>query len=314
MTPNPTTLSRRSFLRTAEGTLAATWLASAGLSSATSLLAAEGKHRSLKKAVKYGMIKIPGSIEDKFNLIKSLGFLGVEMDAPTSIDKTEAVRARDKTGIQIHGCIDAVHWQTRLSDPDPAVRAKAVETLKLALQDAKFLGATTVLVVPGKFSNPETENYEQVYERSQEGIRKALPVAEQTGVKIAVEVVWNNFITKPDEFVAYLDAFQNPMVGGYLDMSNMLKYGVPDSVWVRKLGKRMLKFDFKGWKHDAAWTPGEKGTWVDIGDGDENWPEVLKALDDIGYHGWATAEVSGGGRKELQDVADRMNRILDLGS
>ena len=39
-------------------------------------------------------------------------------------------------------------------------------------------------------------------------------------------------------------------------------------------------------------------------------PDVLKALTEVGYNGWATAEVRGGGRKELQDIAERMKRVL----
>ena len=39
---------------------------------------------------------------------------------------------------------------------------------------------------------------------------------------------------------------------------------------------------------------------------------ILQALDDIEYHGWATAEVAGGGEKELREVAERMNRVLAL--
>ena len=66
-------------------------------------------------------------------------------------------------------------------------------------------------------------------------------------MKIAIEVVWNNFITKPEQFVEYIDAFKSPWVGAYFDCSNMVKYGVPPADWIRKLGKRMLKFDFKGY-------------------------------------------------------------------
>ena len=53
----------------------------------------------LKKAVKFGMIRIDGSVEDKFNLIKELGFQGVEMDSPGGPDIAEAVAASKKTGI-----------------------------------------------------------------------------------------------------------------------------------------------------------------------------------------------------------------------
>ncbi len=289
--------SRRRFLAT---TLAA------GLAAAAParLWAAESK-RSLKKAVKFGMIKVPSaSIEEKFTLIKSLGFQGVEFDSPSDINREEAASAQASTGIKIHGIIDSVHWQTRLSDPDPAVRAKGVEALRTAIADAEFYGADTVLLVPGKVSNPDTENFEQCYSRSQEEIRKVLPQADEAGVKIAIEVVWNDFITTPEQLVQYVDDFRTPTVGAYFDCSNMLKYGVPSATWIRKLGKRMLKFDFKGYSHENK--------WVAIGEGDEDWPEILQALDEIGYHGWATSEVSGGGEKELRDIAERMNRVLGL--
>lgn len=42
------------------------------------------------------------------------------------------------------------------------------------------------------------------------------------------------------------------------------------------------------------------------------WPAVLEALDDVGFNGWATAEIPGGGRERLQEIAERMKRILGL--
>ena len=210
------------------------------------LRASEKKH-SLKKAVKFGMIKVSdASIADKFALIKSLGFEGVELDSPSNIDRDEARRAQDKTGIKIHGVIDSVHWQIRLSDPDSAVRAKGVDALRTAISDAKFYGADTVLLVPGKVSNPETENYDQCYARSQEEIRKVIPQADDAGVKIAIEVVWNDFITKPEQLVQYVDDFNSPAVGAYFDCSNMLKYGVPASYLDSHAGQADAQVRFQG--------------------------------------------------------------------
>ena len=266
-------------------------------------LAEEAKKPKLRIAVKYGMIKHEGSIEDKFNLIKKLGLQGVEVDSPSGLNQAEAKAAAEKTGIVIHGVIDSVHWRDTLSSPDADVRAKGLAALNGAIEDAAFFGCDTVLLVPGVVKDDVT--FEQCYERSQAEIKKALPLAEKHKVKICIETVWNNFITKPEHLISFVDDLKSPWAGAYFDCSNMLKYGVSSAEWIRKLGKRLVKFDFKGYSH--------KNSWCKIGEGDEDWPEVLKALGEIGYDGWATSEVGGGGEKELADITARMKKVLGLG-
>ncbi|HEY1192286.1 MAG TPA: sugar phosphate isomerase/epimerase family protein, partial [Gemmata sp.] len=235
-------------------------------------------------------------------LAKKCGFLGVEIDSPGTKDLDSLVKASKETGVAIHGVIDSVHWSDTLSHPDEKVRARGLAALKGALEDAKTVGADTVLLVPGVV-NKEV-SYAQCYERSQAEVKKVLPLAEKLKVRIAIEVVWNNFITKPEQLIQYVDDFKSEFVGAYFDCSNMIKYGVPPAEWIRKLGKRMLKFDFKGYSKTKE--------WVAIGEGDENWPEVLKALAEVGYDGWATAEVGGGGEEHLKKVSAQMDKVLGL--
>ena len=287
---------RRDFLKS---TLAASAAAALPLQLT---LADEAKKPKLKIAVKYGMIRHDGSIEDKFNLIKKLGLQGVEVDSPSGLNKEEAKAAAKKTGIVIHGVIDSVHWRDTLSSSDADVRAKGLAALNGAIEDAAFFGCDTVLLVPGVVKDDVT--FEQCYERSQAEIKKALPMAEKHKVKICIETVWNNFITKPEHLISFVDDLKSPWVGAYFDCSNMLKYGVSSAEWIRKLGKRLVKFDFKGYSH--------KNSWCKIGEGDEDWPEVLRALAEIGYDGWATSEVGGGGEKELADITARMKKVLGL--
>lgn len=287
------TMHRRGFLQAT-----ATSLLAAG-----SIAAARSKVH-LKKAVKFAMIE-GGSILAKFELAKQCGFLGVEADSPSGLNRDEMVQARDKTGIVIHGVIDSVHWNQRLSHPNPDVRAKGLAALKTALNDSKLYGADTCLLVPGAVRDKQNENFDQCWERSTAEIKKVLPLAEQLGVKIAIEVVWNDFLTTPEMLIKYIDQFQSPWIGAYFDCSNMLKYGVPSAEWIRRLGKRMLKFDFKGYNI-------EKKAWVPIGEGSENWPEILKACEEVGYHTWATAEVKGGGEAWLREVSRKMDQILEL--
>jgi hexulose-6-phosphate isomerase len=281
--------------------------AAAALAGPHFALAADAKQKKkldLRLAVKYGMIKVPdASPQEKLELVKKIGFEGVEINAPGDLDLQEIVAASAATGIKIHGVIDSTHWKVRMSDPDEAVRAQAIADLKEGIRTAKIVGADTVLLVPGKVTDPKNENWEQVWERSQAGVRACLDDAEAAGVVIAIETVWNDFITKPEHLIRYIDEIDNPHVGAYFDCSNMLKYGVSSAEWIRRLGKRMVKFDFKGYSHATGFkTP--------IGEGDENWPEVLEALSEVGYNGWATSEVSGGGEPELTDIYRRMAKAL----
>jgi hexulose-6-phosphate isomerase len=259
-----------------------------------------------KKALVYGMIKEDLSILDKFKLIKDLGFDGVELDSPNDLNEKEILDARDKTGIQIPEVINSVHWKSPLSDPDPAVRAKCVESMKTSLNDCKKYGGTSVLLVPAVVN--EKVSYAEAYQRSQAEIRKLLPIAEKTGIKIAVENVWNNFLLSPLEAARYIDEFKHPMVGWHMDLGNVVRYGFPEQ-WIRTLGKRILKLHIKDYSRKLA---NDQGVWkgfdAELGDGDVNWSAVNKALKEIGYHGWGSAEVNGGDRVRLKEVKERMDR------
>jgi hexulose-6-phosphate isomerase len=289
-------LGRRDFLHT---TAAVTATAVTG---GSYLYAEEKPKPKLKKAVKYAMLQGGRTTRDKFELAKKCGFAGVEMDSPSAVNRRAAVKASAETGVKMHGVIDSVHWNLPLSDPDPIVREEGLFALHQALDDAAYFGADTVLLVPGVVN--KNVSYEQCFERSQAEVKKALPTAEKLKVKIAIEVVWNDFLTKPEQLIEYIDTLKSEWVGAYFDCSNMIKYGVPPADWIRKLGKRMLKFDFKGYSKTKQWVP--------IGEGDEDWPDILKALVEVGYDGWATAEVGGGGEDHLKKISAVMDKILGL--
>ncbi len=295
---------RRDFLKTSGAAIATVPLASATFptSSAPQL--------NIKKCLKYSMVDAPGSVLDHFEMLKEIGFDGVEMDSPSDINIDEVLEAKEQSGLEIPGVINSAHWKMPLSDPDPSVRAKCVEASKTALHDCKRYGGTTMLLVPGVVN--DKISYADAYRRSQEEIRKLLPVAEETGVKIAIENVWNNMLLSPLEAARFIDEFDNPMIGWYFDVGNIVRYGWPEH-WIEALGDRIMKLDIKEYSRKKQQDEGIwKGFEVELMEGDCNWPEVNKALDKIGYEGWASAEVKGGDRDRLQFISQKMDAIFGL--
>jgi hexulose-6-phosphate isomerase len=287
-----------------------TFLVSTGAAMAAATLGATGRQTppGIRKAVKFGMIKTDLSVEGKFRLLGDLGFDGVEMPSPADLDIDEVRAAAAMTGITVHGVVDAEHWKSPLSDPDPVVRARGRQALEQALRDCSRYGGDTVLLVPAVVN--KRVSYADAWTRSGREIREVLPLAEQLGIRIAIENVWNNFLLSPLEAARYIDSFDSSWIGWYFDVGNIVRYGWPDQ-WIRTLGKRILKMDIKEYSRSKRDNEGLwKGFNVEIGDGDCDWPAVMVALRAIEYQGWATAEVAGGDADRLRDIAGRMDSVL----
>ena len=234
--------------------------------------------------------------------MKDAGFDGVELISPNELDLREVLSARDETGLLIHGVSGSRHWECPLSDPDPQVVARGMEAIRREFLDCKAYGGTTVLVVPAVVNRKV--GYRDAYKRSQENIRKLIPDAQASGVKIAIEEVWNKFLLSPLEFARYIDEFESPWVGAYFDVGNVVEFGYPEE-WIRELGKRILKIHIKEYAK-------EKRFDYRLGEGREiDWNAVAGALRDCGYDGWITAEVPYGDLEEMKDVVRRMKQLLD---
>jgi L-ribulose-5-phosphate 3-epimerase len=301
-------MNRREFMQGGAGALALAALAPGALAAeANTADAAAAPKRNLKKGIMWGTVGVKGSVLEKMKAAKEAGFEGVEM--MSHMDQEEVLRARDATGLAIPSVCGRDHWGKPLSDPDPKVRGEGLEALKQTLRDAKRYGASSVLLVPAVVS--KEVSYADAYTRSQTEIRKAIPLAEELGVKIAIENVWNQFLLSPLEAARYVDEFQSSAVGWHFDVGNVINYGWPEQ-WIRILGPRIQKLHIKEFSrkkrdHEGLW----KGFEVPLLEGDNDWPAVMKAVDDIGYHGWAITEQGGGDSPEgLKDLCQRLERIL----
>jgi len=298
-------LTRREILLASSATLTASVLASRG----DALLAAAEKptDKKFKKAVKIGMVREGSTLLDKCKLLKELGFDGVELDSPSAVTVEEAKRCIAETGLIVPGVVDSVHWKQRLSDPSDEVRASGLEALRTALKFCKDIGGTSVLLVPGQ-RTPDA-NYEQCWDRSIAEIKKVVPYAEDLGVDILIENVWNDFLTDPKETARFIDSCGSKIVGAHFDIGNAVRYSPPHE-WVPILGQRIKKLDIKDYKRPPEGGNLGAGFQAKLLEGDVDWPRCMVELRKIGYVGWGCAEIQGGGREWLTDVAARMDKIF----
>ena len=265
---------------------------------------AEGRQRGakLRKALQLRMLPKELSDADKFKLAKKCGFEGIEATPMEDLNTARRLGrlARD-AGVRIHSIVYG-GWNAPFSDPDAEVREQGLAGMRTALRSAKAMGADAVLLVPAVVK--EDVRYADAYKRSQEYIRKLLPLAEQLGMIIAVENVWNKFLLSPLEFARYVDEFNSPWLKAYFDVGNVIIYGYAQD-WIRTLGKRLVKIHLKDFKRKGY-------QWTNLLDGDVNWPQVRRALDQIGYDGFLTPELHGGDQAYLTDLAGRIDRIFAM--
>ena len=310
MSSEPTQFTRRGFVKTSAAALGSFAFASNVFADDTK---PPGKKRDIKKAIMLPTVPGKGSVADKFQSIKAAGFDGVEPRG--SMNRDEVLKARDAAGLEIPSVCCLTHWAKPLSDPNPSVREAGLEGLKTALHDAEAYAASSVLLVPAVVN--EHVSYDDAYKRSQAEIRKVIPLAEDLGVKIAIENVWNKFLLSPLEAARYVDEFNSPAIGWHFDIGNVLAFGWPEH-WIPVLGKRIQKLHIKEYSRAKQGSQGMlKGFEVDYLEGDNDWVAIMKAIDAIGYKGWAIAEPSYHPpgmtpAERLKQIAVKMDKILAL--
>jgi hexulose-6-phosphate isomerase len=260
---------------------------------------------------KYSMTK-GGTIEERLASARDAGMDGVDFDDAAAVTPEGLRAAAAKAGVFVHNAINHGHWQTRLSSPDEATRAKAVDNLKHCIRVSHAAGGSGALIVIGSSADgPEGPD------RARTEIAKAIPLAAALGQRILFENVWNGLFYKDggprdqsvQPFADYIDSFNSPWVGAFFDLGNHARYG-DVAAWVRGLGPRIAKLDIKGYSNAKADKEGNRKGFVDIADSDIDWASVRAALREIGFTGWVSAEVGGGDTARLRTVLDQMKRAL----
>jgi hexulose-6-phosphate isomerase len=265
---------------------------------------------------KLGMIAAESSgrklgLAERLRLAAEAGFDGVDFDDAGSHTPEQARAAVRAAGVFVHNAINHAHWEVRLTDPKPETRARARANLEHCLRVSHAAGGSGVLIVVGKGADGPAAEIE---ERCRAELKQSLPLAAALGQMILIENVWNQMMYDhdrgpeqgPGRFIQFVDSFNSPWVGMYYDVGNHWKYGQPGE-WIRAFGRRCVKLDVKGFSR-------AKNKFVEIGGEDDDlpWAKVRAALAEIGFAGWATAEVGGGDLARLTVVRQQMQRVLGV--
>jgi hexulose-6-phosphate isomerase len=274
----------------------------------------------MKKGINYWSFDPATTMAEALQLAKQAGFDGLEFclaeDGEVSLTSTESdlhelrKRAEDLE-VELPSVASWLVWENNLVSDDESIRRRATDIIKVQIETARILGADTVLVVPGYVGadfipGSSVVDYGAAYDRAQASISELGAYAATAGVKIGVENVWNKFLLSPLEMRRFIDEIANESVGAYFDIGNALLTGYPEQ-WIRILGPRIFKVHVKDYRR----SPGGFDSFVDLLAGDVNFPEVVAALEQIGYNSYCTAEMMPTYRHYPDQMAFNASAAMD---
>jgi L-ribulose-5-phosphate 3-epimerase len=226
-----------------------------------------------------------------------------ELSLQTSESELQALsaRARDAGVELVSVCASVRNSPKDIMTNDRGIWESSLDTIRRCLDATAALGVDTMLLTMGALT--DDLYYNEAYANGLKALQLVAPHAEQIGVNIAVEYVWNKFLLSPMEFARFCDEVASPRVGLFFDTGNMVVFGFPQH-WVRICGKHLMKVHFKDFKRAGyEWTP--------LLQGDVNFPAVMAELRKIGYDGALLSEVAPS-IASLEDTAAHIRQIMAM--
>lgn len=230
---------------------------------------------------------------------------GGELTLDTPEAELAALReAAEDEGIAIVSLCGAGGKPMNLMIDDDALRRESIETAKAMLRTARALGADAVLHTLGGRPTPELY-YHVAYANALRSLQELAPAAEELGVSIAVEYVWNGFLTSPLELAQFLAQVASPCVGFYFDPGNMRIFHHSEH-WARICGPWIKKVHAK----DFSWE-GRVVQWPPLLEGQVNFPAVMRELRAAGYDDALISEVPPS-VAPIEETAAAIRTIIEM--
>ncbi len=222
--------------------------------------------------------------EEALRTAGALGYDGVEL----VVRDPEVIEAwlSDKGAAQVAGwcrqagCVVsslsvAAYRSVNFALPDPEARRAGVALVASSLRACRRLDGSAVLFPHFERERIDISAAEE--ERYIAELRRCVPVAEETGVAIALETSFSI-----DQLQRIIQAVGSPLVGVYVDLANALHFGHDPAEMLRRLGRAVVMVHLKD--TDRAM----------LGDGRVDWRACREALQAIEYNGWVVLETPPG--------------------
>lgn len=179
---------------------------------------------------------------------------------------------------------------------DESVRKDRIELVKECIKAAGEVGVEVLNVFTGPAAwNPKAPvlfrdiQEGQAWDMVLRAYDELVPLAEKSNVYLAVEAVFSMLCRDYYTTRVLIDHFDSPHLGVNMDPSHYVLYRNDVSWAVRQLDDKIKHVHLK----DVVGAPGESGKsflFPLLGEGLVDWKAFFKALDDVGYEGYASVE------------------------
>lgn len=239
----------------------------------------------------WAMPQLP--IEEQIEIVRSLGYVGIELvSMPNSstdalkLDAAERRRIRqllDDSGLEL----TAIAGHGNMLEPDPEKRTANIGRVEAAIDLAVDLAGPSgpPPVVAMGFGTPES--YETDRHALAGGFASLADYARQRGVVVALEPHVNQAIDLPEKVVWLIDRVDSPHFRLNFDNSHFEVMGRDLAEYVPQLVPYSVHTHLKDQRGIAP-----NFEFLVPGEGDFDYVRYLRAMDQAGYHGYITIEIS----------------------
>ncbi|MEM2920720.1 MAG: sugar phosphate isomerase/epimerase family protein [Candidatus Bathyarchaeia archaeon] len=219
-----------------------------------------------------------------FDLAAQAGLEGVELGVGEDYFKTKLWKKEGRrelkglseaSGVTIPSICLHTYWRFSFASNEEKTRARAQQVAEQAAEIASELGARNLLI---PLTSAEGVNPEKARLRWVQGIKSCANMAESFGVIYALENVGQPFARSGEQLSSIIDEIGSSAVRAYYDPGNAVHANLDPVVEIGILGKRISQVHMKD--------PGG----VHLGEGRMDIPDVLRALEGVGFTGWLIME------------------------